>query len=109
MTEPLSTWVLHDDLLLVAEPRLSDEGPERLRAGHAAGARLTLSGHTHGGQIRLPNGPPLIRQSRYCLDEGLYAFDSSLLIVSRGIGSVLLPWRWGADPEALWIEIVPTP
>jgi uncharacterized protein len=68
---------------------------------------LTLSGHTHGGQIRLPNGPPLIRQSRYCLDEGIYAFDSSLLIVSRGLGSVMLPWRWGADPEAIWIEIVP--
>ena len=68
---------------------------------------LTLAGHTHGGQIRFPNGPPLIRQSRYCLDEGIYAFDSSLLIVSRGLGSILLPWRWGADPEAILIEIVP--
>jgi predicted MPP superfamily phosphohydrolase len=68
---------------------------------------LTLAGHTHGGQIRFPNGPPLIRQSRYCLDEGIYAFDSSLLIVSRGLGSVLVPWRWGADPEAILIEIVP--
>lgn len=68
---------------------------------------LTLSGHTHGGQIRFPNGPPLIRQSRYCLDEGLYAFEKSLLVVSRGLGSVLLPWRWGADPEAILIEITP--
>ncbi|MBM4263102.1 MAG: hypothetical protein FJ145_16930 [Deltaproteobacteria bacterium] len=68
---------------------------------------LTLSGHTHGGQIRLPNGPPLIRQSRYCLDEGMYSFENSLLVVSRGLGSVLLPWRWGADPEAILIEITP--
>jgi predicted MPP superfamily phosphohydrolase len=68
---------------------------------------LTLAGHTHGGQIRLPNGPPLIRQSRYRLDEGLYAFNSSLLIVSRGLGSVAIPWRWGADPEAILIEITP--
>ncbi|HEX9788801.1 MAG TPA: metallophosphoesterase [Candidatus Binatia bacterium] len=70
------------------------------------GVALTLAGHTHGGQIRLPNGPPIIRQSRYCLDEGVYAYRSSLLVVSRGLGSVALPFRWGADPEAVLIEIV---
>lgn len=70
---------------------------------------LTLSGHTHGGQIRFPHGPPLIRQSRYCLDEGIYSFENSLLMVSRGLGSVLLPWRWGADPEAVLITITPPP
>lgn len=68
---------------------------------------LTLSGHTHGGQIRLPYGSPILRQSRFCLDEGNFAFRSSLLVVSRGLGSVGLPWRWGADPEAVLIEIVP--
>lgn len=68
---------------------------------------LTLSGHTHGGQIRLPYGSPILRQSRFCLDEGSFAFRSSLLVVSRGLGSVGLPWRWGADPEAVLIEIVP--
>jgi uncharacterized protein len=68
---------------------------------------LTLSGHTHGGQIRLPHGAPILRQSRHCLDEGSFAFHSSLLVVSRGLGSVGLPWRWGADPEAVMIEIVP--
>ena len=68
---------------------------------------LTLSGHTHGGQIRLPYHAPILRQSRYCLDEGNFAFRSSLLVVSRGLGSVGLPWRWGADPEAVLIEIAP--
>jgi uncharacterized protein len=71
------------------------------------GIALTLSGHTHGGQIRLPHGPPIIRQSRYCLDEGVYARETSLLVVSRGLGSVALPIRWGADPEAVLIEIIP--
>jgi uncharacterized protein len=71
------------------------------------GVPLILSGHTHGGQIRFPHGPPLIRQSRFCLDEGAYAFNNSLLVVSRGLGSVMLPWRWGADPEAMLIEIIP--
>jgi len=81
--------------------------PDHFYAASAQDVPLILSGHTHGGQIRLPNGPPIIRQSRFCLDEGAYAFRSSLLIVSRGLGSVGLPWRWGADPEAVLVEIVP--
>ncbi|MGH7826762.1 MAG: metallophosphoesterase [Candidatus Binatia bacterium] len=81
--------------------------PDQFYEAAARGVPLTLSGHTHGGQIRLPTGPPIIRQSKFCLDEGAYAFRSSLLVVSRGMGSVLLPWRWGADPEAVLIEIIP--
>jgi uncharacterized protein len=81
--------------------------PDDFYQAQARGVPLILSGHTHGGQIRFANGPALIRQSRYCLDEGLYAFRSSLLVVSRGLGSVALPFRWGADPEAVLIEVVP--
>lgn len=81
--------------------------PDHFYEAAANAIPLTLSGHTHGGQIRFPNGRPIIRQSRYCLDEGLFEFNSALLIVSRGLGSVGLPWRWGADPEALLIEILP--
>jgi predicted MPP superfamily phosphohydrolase len=98
-------------------PRLlSQHGPPHLLLAHNPdhfyeaedrGVPLTLSGHTHGGQIRLPGGPPMIRHSRFCLDEGVFAFRSSLLVVSRGLGSVGLPWRWGADPEAILLEIVP--
>jgi predicted MPP superfamily phosphohydrolase len=108
-----------DDLLL-GKPdwnRLCfDYGPPHLLLAHnpdhfyqanAHGIPLILSGHTHGGQIRFPNGPPIIRQSRYCLDEGMYSYRSSVLIVSRGLGSVGLPWRWGADPEAILIDILP--
>lgn len=94
---------------------VSQDGPPHLLLAHhpdffyeaeARGVALTLSGHTHGGQIRFPNGPPLVRQSQFCLDEGAYAYKSSLLIVSRGLGSVGLPWRYGADPEAVLIEII---
>jgi predicted MPP superfamily phosphohydrolase len=86
---------------------LMAHNPDHFYEAQAFGVPLTVAGHTHGGQIRLPNGPPIIRQSRYCLDEGIYAFRSSLLVVSRGFGSVLLPVRWGADPEAILLEIVP--
>ncbi len=81
--------------------------PDHFYNAQSQGVALILSGHTHGGQIRLPHGPPIIRHSRYCLDEGTFAFRSSLLVVSRGLGCVALPWRWGADPEAILIEIIP--
>ena len=81
--------------------------PELLAEAETSGVDLYLCGHTHGGQIRFPGGPPIIRHSRFCLDEGVYAFNSSFLVVSRGLGSVGLPWRWGADPEAILLEIVP--
>lgn len=80
--------------------------PDHFYNAAGRGVALVLSGHTHGGQIRLPHGRPIIRQSRFCLDEGVYSFQSSLLVVSRGVGSILLPWRWGADPEAVMIEVV---
>ncbi len=108
-----------DDRILGApdwERLVSKHGPPHLLLAHhpdffyeaeAHGVALTLSGHTHGGQIRFPDGPPLVRQSQFCLDEGAYAYNSSLLIVSRGLGSVGLPWRYGADPEAVLIEITP--
>ncbi len=80
--------------------------PDHFYEAEACGVPLTLSGHTHGGQIRFANGGPLIRQSRFCLDEGAYAFRSSQLVVSRGLGSIMIPWRWGAEPEAVLIEIL---
>jgi predicted MPP superfamily phosphohydrolase len=81
--------------------------PDHFYEAEGHGVTLTLSGHTHGGQIRFPGGPPIIRHSRFCLDEGIFVFRSSLLVVSRGLGSVGLPWRWGADPEAILLQIVP--
>jgi len=95
---------------------LEGHGPPHLLLAHhpdffyeanRQGVALVLSGHTHGGQIRFPGGPPIVRQSRFCLDEGAYAYGSSLLVVSRGLGAVGLPWRFGADPEAILIEIGP--
>ena len=84
---------------------LMAHNPDHFYEAETRGIPLTLSGHTHGGQIRFPNGSAIIRQSRFCLDEGLYAFRKSLLVVSRGLGSIVLPIRWGADPEAVLIEI----
>jgi uncharacterized protein len=66
--------------------------------GQAVG--LMLSGHTHGGQVRLPFVrplalPPLGR--RYV--EGRYQLGSLQLYVNRGIGTVNLPIRLNCPPE----------
>src|SRR6266536_87440 len=76
--------------------------PDHFYEAQGHGVPLTLSGHTHGGQIRFPNGPPLIRHSRFCLDEGLFAFRSSLLVVTRGLGSVGLRWRRAGAQSIEW-------
>ena len=64
----------------------------------AAGARLTLSGHTHGGQI---NPLPGFNSARLLgpRTEGLYRDGDDLLYVSRGLGVVGLPIRIAAPPE----------
>lgn len=81
--------------------------PDDFYEAERRGIALVLAGHTHGGQIRFPRGGPIIRQSSFQLDEGLYAHGSALLVVNRGLGAVGLPWRAGAGPEAILLDVVP--
>lgn len=62
---------------------------------------LVLSGHTHGGQIRLPQVGALITNSKYGsrLLSGLISIDILQLYVSRGVGTVVVPLRYGSPPE----------
>ncbi len=62
------------------------------------GVVLQVSGHTHGGQVRLPGWVPM-RHTRLGYLEGLFREGESLLYVSRGIGAILLPLRLGAPAE----------
>ncbi len=64
----------------------------------AAGARLTLSGHTHGGQI---NPIPGFSSARLIgpRTAGFYREGEDLLYVNRGLGVVGLPIRIAAAPE----------
>lgn len=68
---------------------------------------LVVSGHTHGGQIRIPGLSVLVRMSRFSLDEGRFAVEDSELIVSRGLGVTGLPLRYACPPEALLLTFVP--
>lgn len=81
--------------------------PDEWARWRAAGARLVLSGHTHGGQVRLgPLGPvifPSQNGALYC-ERLLAAPDAgSLLLISRGLGK---PWlRICNPPEISLIRI----
>ena len=85
-------------LLLTHNPDLAFDAARR-------GVALMLSGHTHGGQIRVPGLPPLVRQSRYRLDEGRYRVGRMELVVSRGLGVTGLPVRFACPPEAVLIRL----
>ncbi len=63
----------------------------------AAYVDLTLSGHTHGGQISICR--KFLGHSRFGYWAGLFSEEESFLYVSRGIGTTLLPFRLGVRPE----------
>ena len=59
---------------------------------------LTLSGHTHGGQIKLRDKEKHIIRRRK-LSSGLHERNSAQIYITRGIGTVVLPVRYQCPPE----------
>ena len=71
---------------------------------------LMLSGHTHGGQVRLPFvGPLLLPPMGQKYVTGLFHFGHLQLYVNRGLGTVGLPVRLNCPPEITDITLVRTP
>ena len=67
---------------------------------------LTLSGHTHGGQVRILGWSPIV-PSHY---GNRYAYSHIVergrnLIVSGGVGTSKLPLRLGVPPEIVLVEL----
>lgn len=73
--------------------------PRGWRAARASGAHITLSGHTHGGQITVPTRGLNVASLSTRYVAGPYAKQSSILYVSRGVGVGTVPIRLGALPE----------
>ncbi len=70
---------------------------------------LTLSGHTHGGQIRIPGLPTLFNVSRYGerFQQG-FVRGSAAGFVSRGLGVGALPLRFNCPAELVVLELMPS-
>ncbi len=61
---------------------------------------LQLSGHSHGGQVRVPGlGPLALPDQAWRYPMGLYQVQNMLLYVSRGTGSAEIPLRFNCRPE----------
>ncbi|TDR88214.1 metallophosphoesterase [Enterovirga rhinocerotis] len=84
-------------ILLAHEPDIFPRVPRRIA--------LTLSGHTHGGQVRLFGYSPIVPSPRR------YAWghirEHTDLVVSGGLGYSLIPVRFGVPPEITLVEIGP--
>jgi predicted MPP superfamily phosphohydrolase len=77
--------------------------------GEARATSLILSGHTHGGQIKLPfiGAPARFVTEHLKYDSGLFKRDDSQLYVSRGTGVIGLPVRFGVRPEISVLRLRP--
>lgn len=85
--------------------------PELLTQYHEAEMDLVLSGHAHGGQFRLPfiGGVFAPDQGFFpAYDAGLYTSGNTQMVVSRGIGNSLFPFRVNNRPEVILIELQTT-
>ena len=71
------------------------------------GINLTLSGHTHGGQIALRFGDYILTPARLSTVflAGLFKIDGSYLYVNRGLGTTGPPIRIGSPPEITHITL----
>jgi hypothetical protein len=80
--------------------------PAKMTPGTCA---LALCGHLHGGQICLPAPSGKVRLSHrsYRYDEGVFEDPETTVVVSRGLGTTLVPFRLFARPEVSLLRLRP--
>ena len=82
--------------------------PEQFQVYAEAGMDLVLAGHAHGGQFRLPFVGGLIAPHQGLFpayDAGLYTQADTHMLVSRGIGNSLFPFRVNNRPEVILVQL----
>jgi len=81
--------------------------PLGVRRASEQGIDLVLSGHTHGGQVRLPVVGSFYGRSKLGerFVEGWNRLNGTQIYVSRGIGKVLVPLRVGCPPEITCLRL----
>jgi predicted MPP superfamily phosphohydrolase len=88
-------------ILLMHEPDFADTYSKDKRVS------LQLSGHTHGGQVRIPIlGAPVLPDYGKKYDSGLYRVNEMWLYTNRGIGVIGPPVRFNCRPEITEITLV---
>ena len=82
--------------------------PDHVRRIRPLEADLMLAGHTHGGQVCLPGGRPLITHDKLPrpYHHGVHRFEKTWVIVSRGFGFASPPVRLFCPAEVVQITLV---
>ncbi|QSQ20791.1 metallophosphoesterase [Pyxidicoccus parkwayensis] len=107
------TWTSRHDMAraLAARPDgvptvLLAHDPDLFPQAQARGVELTLSGHTHGGQLSVPWVRRLsLARLMTRWTAGMYRLGRSWLYVNRGVGTTGPPVRLGAPPELAVITL----
>ena len=82
--------------------------PELMEVYAESGCDLVFSGHSHGGQFRLPVIGGLYAPGQGFLPEydgGVYTSGFTSMVVSRGVGNSLMPVRFNNRPEVVVVEL----
>ena len=105
---------VHAAMRGVSGPVLAmSHNPEAAPELWASGAGLVLSGHTHGGQFHVEKWTPELWRSllkvRYL--SGIYEHEGRRVYVNPGVGSSVVPWRYGrpAMRTVSILELTPAP
>jgi predicted MPP superfamily phosphohydrolase len=98
-TSKIDEFKKEDNLIVMAH------NPDTVYKYENSIADLTVSGHTHGGQIRIPFLYKFIIPCVHDFDEGLYNVNSNKVFVSAGVGVVGLPMRLGVPPTIDILEL----
>jgi len=86
---------------------LLSHNPDVFPVAARQGYDLTISGHTHGGQIRLELLSAELNPGRFYTPyvDGVYRRGPASIFVSRGIGTIAVPARLGAPPEVSLVRL----
>jgi predicted MPP superfamily phosphohydrolase len=103
----LMTGVTREDYVL-----LIYHNPDQAYVASDLGVDLYLTGHTHGGQVRLPLYGALLTSSQFgkTFEQGSYSLGKMALYVNRGVGmegSFAPRVRFLAPPEIAVIDLIP--
>ncbi len=82
--------------------------PEKFKSYTSTNIDLVLTGHAHGGQIRIPFIGGLVAPDQGFFPKytsGKFAEDNTTMIVNRGIGNSILPFRINNRPEIIVITL----
>lgn len=89
---------------------LLSHNPDVFPTAVRKGFQFTVSGHTHGGQVRVELLSQDLNIVRFFTPyvDGVYRQGSASVFVSRGIGTIGVPLRLGAPPEVALLRLCRT-